>query len=117
MAKTDAEANDIVLAALMKPWDFRVRSVKLYRLDKPGVDSNRTMNKATGSQLVSTRGTDILQALSIHHPNHSGGAGLAWNSKAEKQANPSPSSSRVRTGLLSRLGRALLIVRAAEQRH
>ena len=73
MAKMDAEANDIVLAALMKPWDFRVCSVKLYRLDKPGVDSNRTMNKTTGSLLVSTRRTDILQAPSIHDQNHSGG--------------------------------------------
>jgi len=67
MAKMDAEANDIVLAALMKAWDFRVRSVKLYRLDKPGVDSNGTMNKTTGLLPPWTSGTDILQALSVHH--------------------------------------------------
>jgi len=50
MAKMDTEANDIALAALMKAWDFRVRvcSVKLYRLDKSGTNSNMTMNKTTG---------------------------------------------------------------------
>ena len=36
------------------------------------VDSNKTMNKTTGFLLASTRGTDILQALSIHDQNHSG---------------------------------------------
>jgi len=44
----NAEANDIGLAALMKVLDFQIRSVKLYRPDKPGVDLNGTMNRTTG---------------------------------------------------------------------
>ncbi|RPA91283.1 hypothetical protein L873DRAFT_1848385 [Choiromyces venosus 120613-1] len=67
MAKMDAEANDIVLAALMKAWEFRVRSVKLYRLDRSGIDSNGIMNNTTGLPPPWTSGTDILQALSVHH--------------------------------------------------
>ena len=48
MTKMDAEANDIVLAALTKAWDFRARYVRLHRLDKPGVNSNGIINKTTG---------------------------------------------------------------------
>ena len=63
----DAEANDIVLAALMKAWGFRVRSIRLYRLDKPGVNSNGLINETTGLLTPWTSETDILQALSVHH--------------------------------------------------
>jgi len=43
----NAKANDMGLAALMKALDIRIRSVKLYRLDKPGVDLNGTMSRTT----------------------------------------------------------------------
>ena len=61
------DGQNIVLIVLMKVWDSPVRSVKLYRLDKPGVDWNGTMNKTTGLLAWWASGTDILQALSVHH--------------------------------------------------
>jgi len=51
----------------MKAWDFRIRSVKLYRLDKAGVDLNRTMNITNGLLPPWISRADILQALSVHH--------------------------------------------------
>jgi len=65
MAKMDTEANDIVLTALMKGWDFRVRSVKLYRLDGPDIDSNVTINKTTGLLLPWTSGTFYKPSVSM----------------------------------------------------
>jgi len=46
--------------------DFRIRSVKLYILDKAGVNMNRTMNITNSLLPQWTSRTDILQALSIH---------------------------------------------------
>jgi len=66
MAKIDAEANDIVFAALMKVRDFRVRSVKLYSLDKPGVDSNRTMDKTTIATPVDQRDRHFTSPQCYH---------------------------------------------------
>jgi len=59
----DAGANHIVLAALSN----------YTQLDQRGVDSNRTMNTTSGSLLVSTGMTDILQALSIYVKSHAAG--------------------------------------------
>jgi len=59
--------SDIAFTALMKAWDFRVRSIKLYRLVKPGVDSNKTMNQTASWLLPSTGGTDILPARGVYH--------------------------------------------------
>jgi len=67
IAKMNAEVNDIDLAGLIKAWDFRIHSVKLYRLDKAGVDLNVTMNKTTGLLPRWTSGTDSLQALTVYH--------------------------------------------------
>jgi len=67
MGKIDADANGVVVTVLRKTWDLRVRSVKLYRIGKPGVDLNRTMNRITGLLLSLTSRTDILQALRVYH--------------------------------------------------
>lgn len=64
--RLDAEANDIVLGALFKAWDFRVRNAKLYGLD-PGVSPNGILVQATGLAPPWTSGTDILQALSVQY--------------------------------------------------
>jgi len=65
MAKMDAGASDIVLAALSNFTHFDRRGVD--------VDSNRTMNTTRVSLLVSTWMTDIVQALSIYVKSYSAG--------------------------------------------
>jgi len=86
MAKMDAEANDIVLAALIQPWDFWVTTAKLYRLYTPYVDLDKPMKKATGLLLTWTRttGTDILPPFSLHDKTRLGGKWQASNREGKE---------------------------------
>jgi len=64
----NAEANDIGLGVLMKALDFQIPSRELYRINLPGVNLNKKMNRTTSLNLYSslTSGTDILPEGSVY---------------------------------------------------
>lgn len=61
-AKADAEANAIIIGALMTAWDFRVTNARLYHL-KDEIDENGLLREAGGLPSPWTSESDILQSL------------------------------------------------------
>jgi len=121
IAKMNAEANDIDLAALMKAWDFRIRSVKLYRLDKAGgVDLNRTINMLptpVDQQDRHFTSPQYSPPSQCHHYQNTTGAKASFRSRRQRSHLAGRrAASRVSRSPLFRLQRALFMVRAAEQR-
>jgi nuclear pore complex protein Nup133 len=103
LAVSDSEANDIIIGALERAWQFRVDNAKLYELSgEHGIDKNGLLEKSDGYLAPWTSDALLLEALSIQRDLSEAAIKALWG----------PTEDPKRQDVVSKLG--LQLVHLAE---